>query len=726
MEKKSHYQTLREEYDTYYASFDTAEQQLLAKLNTLIETHPDDSVYQRKSRIHTLLCRECPVHLFRNTPLFFEISSGRPRHTWGGLQSPVGTFLMEETAGEWRTEYAAWIKENEEKTLVHGNPNPFNIDHHCAGYDMLLAIGINGIIERAEQYRKDCTDPKKQDFYHAVIESNRALLHLADRFAQEARRLASLADTLEEKEHYLGIADTASRVPAMPPRTFKEALCMILFYRECASSIEGIGISTFAQLDRMLYPYYCADLAEGRITSAEAKELFADLLIYTDSRFETSRVFRETSTTIELGGCDADGNIVYNELTDMILEAAIETRSINTKLNCRISKAHPDAYLEKIMSVQLAPLPCVMMHNDDVLIPARIRQGQDIRDARLYVGCGCHEVVLSNTEVCTRAETWISMPALLMETMRNHTDAISFEVFYDAFLTDAFAFYNTIVSLKNEGERRFARHISMPLYSSAVKGSLEKGLDITEGGAKYNSTMLSMMGTATLIDSIYAIKQLVFDEKRLSLSAFLQIIEADYEGNESLRQYILNKIPKHGTNDEQLNGFSAKVLNDLSHIAGQENGRGGKYLPAFYPHEINRSLGIRTKATPDGRHAYTPLSRGVSPSEFIETDSPLDIIHSLRSIDFTQYADSFITEITLPDLENNAQNLKVLTAIIRAFLDAGGSSLQFNLLNSAELIDAKKNPEQHRNLLVRVCGYSAAFVTLHETVQDEIIQRAIR
>ena len=149
-------------------------------------------------------------------------------------------------------------------------------------------------------------------------------------------------------------------------------------------------------------------------------------------------------------------------------------------------------------------------------------------------------------------------------------------------------------------------------------------------------------------------------------------------------------------------------------------------MPAFYPHDIYRPLGLKTGATPDGRRANTPLSRGVSPSEFVKTDSPLDVIHSLFPIDFTEFAESFITEITLPEMENTEENRKLLTSIIEVFLEAGGSSLQFNLLNKSLLQEARQHPDQYKNLLVRVCGYSAAFVYLNRETQDEIIRRAVR
>ena len=725
MEFDLHVRALREELEQYYSNFDNGEKQLLPALEKKLAEHPEDSAFARKSRMHEFLCGECPVKLFRNTPLFFEIASGRVRFTWGGLDSKVGSYLHISTEKLWLIPYGEALEKDREEGFLHGWYNPVGFDHHCAGYDNLLALGLNGIIATAEEKLANCL-PGQAEFYKSVIKSNRALIGLAKRFAEEARCLAACACSAEEKAHYERIAETAEHIPANPPRTFYEALNLIVFYRECVGSVEGIGISTFAQLDRMLYPFYQADLAAGRVTPGEAKQLLCDLLIYTDIRFDSANAYHETSTTIELGGCDMQGNVIYNELTEMILQSVIDVHSVGTKINCRISQNHPVEYLQKIVSVQLSQLPCVMMHNDDVLIPARVKQGQAVEDARCYVGCGCHEVVLANTEVCTRADTWISLPRIFMESMHTRKNAADFETFYEGFLADAKAYYNRVVSIKNDGESHWCEYDPLPLYSSSLTGPLESGKDATEGGAKYSTTALSLVGAATLVDSLYSVKRLVFDEKKLDMPALLEVLEKDYAGSEELRQYIIRKVPKHGTNDPDVNAFSAKVLEDISQIAGQKNARGGDYLPAFYPHQTYQSLGKLLGATPDGRLAQTTLSRGVSPSEFVETESPLNVIHSLKSIDFTRYADSFITEMTLPNLEKNEQNQRILVAIIQAFLDAGGSSMQFNLLNPELLIEAKKNPEQHKNLLVRVCGYSAAFVYLNSAVQDEIIARAVR
>ena len=717
---------LKQELDHYYSNFDPCAEKLLPGLAACVAAQPQNDSFARKAAQIEYMAQTCPVHLFRHTPLFFEMSSGRPRHSWGGLQSPVGCYLYSISADAWLTPYSDALRQDREEGFMHGWDNPVGIDHHCPGYDNLLSLGVSGVIRRAEEALIRCRDEHSRRFFQSVIRTNRALITLADRFAVEARRLAAVAEDEDARRHYTRIANTAKAVPANPARTFYETLAFIVFYRECVGSLEGIGFSTFAQLDRLLDPYYQADVAAGRITPEEAASLLCDLLLYTEIRFESDRAYYETSTTIELGGCDAAGTVVFNDVTRMILQAVMHVRTIGTKINCRISSRHPRAYLDLIAQVQLSNLPCIMMHNDDVIIPSRVRQGEDEADARLYVGCGCHEVVLSNTEVCTRADTWINLPRILLQTMHGDSEYASFAEFYGTFLEDARTYYARIVALKNEGESHWCEFAPLPLYSSSLTGPLETGRDITEGGAKYSTTALSMLGTATLIDSLYAIRHLVFDQKQLSIAGLTDILDSSFENEEALRRTIIRKLPKHGSNSDELNAFSSQVLHDLSAIAGQTNARGGKYLPAFYPHDIYRTLGLITGATPDGRLASTPLSRGVSPSEFVRLDSPLDIIHSLRHIDFTEYADSFIAEITLPQLEPTEQNRIILTSIMLEFLNAGGSSLQFNMLSHDQLLDARKHPEQHPNLLVRVCGYSAAFVHLNEETQLEVLSRAIR
>ncbi len=713
------------EFDAYYSSYDSYTKPLLEKLDAMVAASQGESSFEQKTRMYELLCETCPIHLFEESDFFFEIASGRERYTWGGLQSPVGSYFRLKNWDEWLTPYFNAVDKERKQGYIHTN-GPINVDHMCAGYNRLLEKGLPGIISQAQETLTSCQDERKREFYQCVILANRALIGLAGRFEALARTLAEKASTPASAAHYSTIAEAANAIQTRAPKTFYEALAFILFYRECVSSIEGIGISILGLLDRMLYPFYKADLEQGRITRERALQLLCDLLIYTDARFNVHKVYWETSTTIEIGGCDQDGTPVYNEITELILSAVVNVRSINTKINCRISKAHPEQYLKQLAAVQLENLPTIMLHNDDVLIQSRVKQGQAFEDACMYVGGGCHEIVLQQTEVCPRAETWINLPRLLLDALQQGDTCSTFDEFLNRYVEQVRCCHDRIVRLKNQAEQHWCKYDPLVLYSSAITGCLEKGMDVTEGGAKYNSSMLSMLGTATLIDSLYAIRQLVYEEKQLTCSEFYEILQSNFESRPQLRRYIINKLPKHGTNDPQLNAFSAHVLNRLSTVSGQKNARGGSYMPAFYPHDIYRPLGSLIGATPDGRLAGEALSRGVSPSEFVATSSPLDVIHSLTDIDFTQYADSFITELTLPRLPNDEQGMNILLAVIRGFLQAEGSSVQFNLQDPEMLRAAQREPEKYGNLSVRVCGFSAIFTTLDEGTQDGIIQRALR
>ena len=720
-----HRSNFETELEQYYSSFDSCEAELINKLNIMLTESEGFSSYELKTRMYELLSEACPVHLFNNCDFFFEISSGRPRSSWGGLQSQVGSFLHSGERGKWIQEYLNKIQKDCQDSFFSGY-SPVSFDHHCPGYDEILNQGLIGIIHQAETLLQNCKDERKIEYYNCVIRANKALKRLAERFSLEAERLKSETKDPILREHFEKIANTAKRIPYNPAGSFYEGLCAVLFYRECVSSMEGIGFSTFGHLDRMLYPLYEKDIKSGAITKEEAFQLICDLLIYTEIRFDAKNRYWETSTTIELGGCDSEGNVVYNELTKMILDAVITLRTIDTKINCRISKNHPKEYLEKLAKLQMAKLPSFMMHNDDVLIPAKVRYGHKIEDAREYVGGGCHEIVLQGSEVCTRADSWVSLPRILLRSMELDNESDSFDSFYAGFLSDVKNYHEKIVEWKNQAEAHWCEYDPLILYSSSMKDCLKNGKDVTEGGARYNNTSLSMLGTATFIDSLYAIKQIVFEEKKYSLKEFYRVVSSNFSGFESLRNYIVNKLPKHGTDSKILNEFSSKVLCDLSTVAGQKNARGGNYLPVFYPHDLYRDMGLSLGATPDGRFKGMPLSRGVSPSEFIVTESPLDIIHSLKPIDFTRFADSFITEVTLPEIEDEEQGIRVLTAIIEGFLEAEGSSLQFNMINRDMLLKAQKNPEQHKNLIVRVCGYSAVFVHLNAKTQEEIVARATR
>lgn len=712
-----------DELEDFYRTIDPEYEKLGTKLNTMWEGRTGKTAFTLKLEQMHILAEESTIHVFRHYPFWFQFSAGRGRFIWGGLGC-LGQFLHDHLGAPYLQAYYNEMEEDRKQGLIHNWNNPVGLDHHALGYDVILSEGLDGLKKKAVDMLAHASDETKP-FYHATIEALDILMHLSERFAHRAAEMLTTETDISVLENLTWIAETAGRIPKEPAKTFKEALAAIVFCRECIGTLEGIGISTYGHLDRMLYPYYKADLEAGRITEEEAKTLLADLLYYTAVRFDEDNGYHETSTTIILGGCDRDGNVIYNDVTRMILDVEKEIRVICVKFDCRISPDHPEAYLRQLCGIQLAGLPVLVYMNDETHIAARVKHGQAVEDARGYVAGGCHEIVLGGTEVCTRADTWIGLPALLLRTLRSGTYD-SYDAFYRAVIADVHAYHERVVACKNAAEAHWSEFDPLPLYSTTIADCLENGRDVTEGGARYSSTALSMLGAATFVDSLYALKTLCWDEGKCSQAEMCTLLEKDYADGEDLRQYILNRLPHFGSGNDDMDAFGVQVLHDLSKVSGQTNGRGGKYYPAFYPHDIFRPLGFRTGATPDGRKAGWALSRGASPSETITGITPTDMLRSAAHIDFTEFTDSFALEVTLPRMPENEDSMAVLLGIVYGFLDAHGSTLQFNLLDPEQLLEAQAHPEEHRDLLVRVCGYSASFVTLNKETQDEIVKRELR
>lgn len=708
------------ELSAYYDRLPFDVSDIQAKLNELYESRAEKDICLIKSACHRIIAENCNVHVFRKFPFYFEIESGRRRYEWGF--GPLGCFLSAKAHDIWYKPYLNEIAADMRESVFYGY-SPVSLDHHCPGYDNVLRLGLSGLSAIAQGKLENETDEEKRAFYQAVLESHHALRIILQKFSEEAGRMLAGETDPEVIKNLIRIRDTAPEVPDRPARTFYEAINTLLFLRESYGTFEGMGMSTFGQIDRMLAPYYEADLKAGRITYEEAKHLVNALLIYTEARFKMKIERVETSTTIVIGGCDETGAPVFNDITRMVLECVLENRYIGTKINARISSLHPEEYFERLGSLLLAGITVLAIQNDEVHIAGRVRQGFDIEDARLYVSGGCHETVAANTEVNTRADSWISLPALLLRMLKGCGEFDSFDAFYAEFIRQIKDYYEKHTALKNRYEVLWRRYSPAPMYSASLTGCLEKGVDLTAGGAKYNSVTPSLIGVATTVDSLNAVREIVFRQKQFSLQAFSEIVRQNFEGHEALRRQIL-KLPKYGFNHPEMNDFSRRFIHDLSTVAGQTNGRGGKYLPGIYPHDVYIHMGMNLGATPDGRPAGYYLSRGLSPSEFIPADSPLDIVGSLAALDLTEFSESMVTDLTLPSMPENGCQL--LTAIMHTFINAGGSTLQFNLADPELLRRAQADPEQHQDIIVRICGYSEKFVSLNEVYQEEFIGRMIR
>ena len=711
------------ELNQYYTLRDCNVDGLMTKISDWYNENSDRHPCLIKSMIHKITVRNCDVHVFRYFPFFFELEAGRNRYSWGH-SSPPGNFMLNQKSELWIKPYHESIKEYYEKGYYQ-SWSPVGFDHHCPGYDTLLKDGIIGIIKSAEAQLDSETDEDKIGFLQSAIESNNVLIELLDKFAIKARDMLAVESDTDVKFNLTRIAAAAERLKTNAPETFYEALALIFFIRESYGTLEGFGMSTFGQLDRLLISYYESDIEKGIITRDEAKKIFHSLLAYTEIRYEKYAARHETSTTIIIGGCGEYGNTVFNDLTAMILEVVGEGKYIGTKINARVSAAHCTEYFKLLADLLLQNVPVLAIHNDDIIIVAHEKYGYSVSDSRLYVSGGCNEIVLANTEVNTRADSWINLPVILLDTMKSGSFS-NFDELYNKYISDVKHLHDEIAAIKNKSEKYWASCSPAPLYSSSVSDCIKNGRDITAGGARYNSTALSMAGIANIIDSLYAVKDVVYDKKMKTLDEFSAILDSNYENEEELRNYIVSRIDKYCTDKTcGIDEFSAKFYRDLATVSGQKNARGGYYYPAIYPHELFISFGMRTGATPDGRRKGEFLSRGISPSEFVTVKSPLDMLNSLERYDLTDFNESLVLELTLPQM-NRETDADVLVALISVFIKKKGCTLQINMLDKDILIEAKENPDRHRGLIVRVCGYSELFSSLADIIKDEIINRTVR
>lgn len=699
--------------------------QILHKIASYCDANEDKPACTLKAFIHNIIADECGIKVFRHYPFFWETCVGRSRYNWG-ISSPLSGYLHMKSLPIMFKPYEKKLQKYQ--SLCFGWGNPVGYDHHCPDYEKIINHGLLGIIEETKKRMSNAQTQEEHDFLKAVISSNQAVIRLAERFATEADRLAQGETNQIARANLLRIATAARRVPAHPAETLYEALACILFIRENIGSLESFGVSTFGHLDRILYPF-CRSLSDTR-------ELIDALLSFTDAKFGLCDSFySETSTTIVIGGCDENGIPVFNEITKMIVEACIENKYIGTKIVARISSKHTNEYYSLLGKFIASGANVLVMPNDDTLIPANRRWNKKLKDCRLYIGGGCHEMLLAGTEVNTRSDTWINLPGILMRTLfpnpktpdfESVDNAPDYDSFYRTCIRNVRHMHNVIACAKEEYERLWRDYDAAPFLSSSLADCIENAKDLTAGGARYNSVSLSMSGAATFLDSLYAVKMLVYDEKKMTLTELRQILSSDFVENESLRLYIQNRLPRHGQGNQEFDRFAAHVMHDLSCMAGQPNGRGGIVTPAFYPHDTFIEFGNNTMATPDGRKAGSWLSRGFSPSESTPVQSVTDIINSLKSFDLTLFPESFATEITLPAIIGNTHSISALASLIQVFAESGGSTLQINVLNREELIRAKAEPEKYPNLMVRVCGYSQTFNSLSDEKKDEIISRAIR
>lgn len=693
-----------------------------------------------KSRIHTLMAEYFEPKIFSLSPFFFEMSL-RDRFSWGLFELTPARWLRERLYQEVNNEHPlARFLENETAIYFQSGVGPcachdtLDTDHHTLGYTMLFEEGIDGLLLRIRNTAEKETDKDKLAFLKAMEESCKALCRIAERFSDKAAEMLREERTPEEKKYLTMIRDTAGRIPKSPPSTFYEGLAMILFTREVIATLENIGISQLGHVDRLLKKLYLDDIASGRLTETEARDLIARWMLYTDVKFDVEHSdWPEASTCIQLGGCDENGNVVYNELTRLFIEEHKKAGLINPKLNCRYSDSSPDEYLKLIGKALIEGHNNFVLINDNIIVPGLVRNGVDIKDARKFVSGGCQETMIEGGGHTEGAGVYVSVPGLLDIFMRPDErfplipgikESKTFEEFYSEFFASVKSYLTFVFEQRNVRQSFHKVWHYCPMFSATQYGCIERGTDYSFGGAKYNFSTVALVGLGTTVDSLIAVKKLVYEKKAVSLSKLKEILAANWQGYEELRREALS-LPKYCNGSDEADALAGRLLDAIADmIASNKNERGGNYIPSLFVYYYFEYFAERLRATPDGRRSGDLISMGCGPSRtFTDPDITKPLV-TMSKVDFTACrGGSAVLDIQLP--LSNELTPEIFLSLVRACGELRCPTLQPNAVSPEELIDAKKNPERHKNLIVRISGLSAYFTALTPKVQDEIIERTV-
>lgn len=597
-------------------------------------------------------------------------------------------------------------------------------DHISLDYQKLLKVGINGLIEEIEQKKAALdygkpdglyydADVEKEEFYDCCLIELRAVLRLAKRYAEHAARLAETAEE-PRKSELLEISEVLCNVPANPAKSFREAVQSIHFY-----TYNMFGLYPLGRPDRYLYPYYKKDLEEGRLTAEEAQEL-VDALCLLISTY----VFSSAACGFIVGGYDERGELVENEVTYLFLTALSHIRMPDPNGALAVNHKTSDEILLYACDILGDGITHPAFYNDEVIPKGLIQYGVDREDACNYIHTTCAEISIIGKSRVYTTNYIVNLPKILLMYVETHQD-VDFDTLLDGYFTDL---------LKHISERNreyvykileATRNGQQPQRASClIEDCIGRGKNVYQDGAKYSATQPNLVGFANLCDSFMAIKKIVFEEKKLTLSEFYQVAKENYKGNEVLRSYIVNRLPHYGNDDEEIDSLAALLAKRILQIFETDGVYNRKRsIPGTFSYHNHAEEGNAIGATFDGRLAYTSLADGCCPVQGFDRKGPTAMINSLTSWDQSKFLGGMVINVKFNKTNFSEDKKQLLVKMIRAFVERGGIEMQINTVDRATLLDAVQHPENHGDLIMRIGGYSDYFVRQSETMQQELIAR---
>lgn len=589
---------------------------------------------------------------------------------------------------------------------------------------------------------------KKKEELEAMEIAADAVIHFAERHADLAATLAKREKNVRRRKELEKIASVCAHVPAHAPRDFWEALQYYWFvHLGVVTELNPWDAFNPGRLDQHLYPFYVKGIEDGSLSEEDAKELLQAFWVKFNNQPAPPKVgvTAEESCTytdfalINTGGVKADGSDGVNELSYLILDVVEEMRLTQPSSMVQISKKTPDRFLKRTVEIVRTGFGQPSIFNTDEIIQELLRQGKRIEDARNGGSSGCVETGAFGKESYILTG-YFNLPKILEITLNNGADERtgkkigletgdpaefgSFEELFEAFRKQLDYFINIKINGNNIIERLYAEQLPVPFLSLLIDDCIANGRDYNDGGARYNTNYIQGVGLGTVTDSLTALKYNVFEKRVVTMKKMLGVLKSNFDGQESLRQRLLNKTPKYGNDDNYADQVMKSVFEAyFEAVDGRPNTKGGQYRINLLSTTVHIYFGKTVKATPDGRKAGEPLSEGVSPVQGADYKGPTAVIKSAAKIDHVRTGGTLLNQKFTPQLLADEVGISKLAQLIRTYFKLDGHHIQFNVVNSDMLRDAQKHPERYRDLIVRVAGYSDYFVDLGVDLQNEIIKR---
>ena len=625
---------------------------------------------------------------------------------------------------------------------------------HTACGDMIYTKGFLDLKKEIQISKKEV------DFYNDPLAYNKfeelkaleiaadALISFAKRHADELESLALKESSAIRKTELETMAQVCRKVPANAPGSFFEALQYYWFLHVgIITELNPWDAYNPGRLDQNLYPFFKNDIDQGKLTIEEAKELLCCFWIKFNNHPAPPKVgitAKESNTYVDfclinLGGVTPDNKDGVNDLTYLILDVVEEMRLLQPSSMIQVAKKNPDRFIKRALKIVATGFGQPSIFNTDAIIQEHVIQGKSVIDARKGGASGCVEAGVFGKE-CYILTGYFNLPKILEITLNNGKDPVtqthigiktgsaekfkSFEQLFDAYTAQLEHFVNVKIKGNNIIEKINADYMPVPLLSLVTEDCIKNGLDYNQGGAKYNTSYIQGVGIATVTDALTSLKYNVFDNRTISMSDMLKELKNDFTGNDELHETLLNKTPKYGNDDSYADDVLQMVFKAFfEQVNNRPNAKGGVHRINLLPTTCHVYFGEVTKALPDGRKSKMPFSEGISPVQGADRNGPTAVIKSASKIDHLQTGGTLLNQKFLPDLLETSKGIESVKDMIRAYFSMDGHHIQFNVVSEKTLIDAQKNPDNYRDLIVRVAGYSDYFVDLTRALQTEIIQR---